>query len=91
MKQHLKIYILQHFRKSRNLEIVDLSFVERFDPVSIPEDVFHPTFKLSSNMDKIQNSHSNSHKSSKKVFDFNRTDYLKLNQRLSSINWESAI
>ena len=38
----------------------------------------------------MQKSNSNCFKSSKKVFDFQRTDYFKLNQLLSTINWESV-
>ena len=60
----------------------------RSDPLSTPEDVFHPTFKLSFVIVKIQKSNSNCFKSSKKVFDFHRTDCFKLNQLLSTINWE---
>ena len=60
------------------------------DPLSIPEDVFQPTFKLSFVIDKIQKSISNCIKSSTKAFDFHRTDYFKLNQLLSTINWKSV-
>ena len=60
------------------------------DPLSIPEDVFHPTFKLSFVIDKLQKSNSKCFKSPKKVFDFHRTDYFTLNQLLSTINWESV-
>ena len=77
--------------------ILDLSFVDlrtcaivRSDPLSIPEDVFLPTFKLSFVIDKIQKSNSNYSKSSKKVVNFHRTDYFKWNPLLSSINWESV-
>ena len=74
--------------------ILDLSFVDlsicaivRSDPLSIPEDIFHPTFKLSFVIDKMPKSNSNCFKSSKKV---HRTDYFILNQLLSTINWESV-
>ena len=71
---------------------MDLSIcaIVRSDPLSIPEDVCHHTFKLSFVIEKMQKSNYNCFKSSKKVFDFHRTDYFKLNQLLSTINWESG-
>ena len=52
------------------ISFVDLSIcaIVRSDPLSIPEDVFHPTFKLSFVIDKMQNSNSKCFKSSKKKF-----------------------
>ena len=80
-------YLLNPCKNILDLSFVDLSTcaIVRPDPFSIPEDPFHPTFKISFVIDKIQQSNSNCFKSSKIVF-----DYFKLNQLLSSINWESV-
>ena len=49
-------YLLNPCNNTLDLSFADLSIcaVVRSDPLSIPEDVFRPTFKLSFIIDKIQ-------------------------------------
>ena len=48
-------------RANRTYGLIDFSIcaIVRSDPLSIPEDVLNPTFKLSFVIDKIQKSNSN--------------------------------
>ncbi|XP_046806162.1 uncharacterized protein LOC124419723 [Lucilia cuprina] len=59
--------------------------IQRIDPLSTPEDVYHPTLEISSNIN-MQITAKLVPKE-EKVFDFRKADFSKLNRLLSSENW----
>ena len=65
-------YLLNPCNNNLDISFVDLSTraIVRSDQLSIPEDVFHPTFKLSFVIDKMQKSNSNCLNHPKKFLTF---------------------
>lgn len=88
----LNLFQLNHIINSRS-RILDLMWVDdpskfeisRVDPITLPEDRYHPTLGISCSFPHGSSSMSGT--DDKSIFCFKRADYAKLNSLLLSVDW----